>query len=73
MRTEKTKLPLQVNASSGAIQSEQGGKCEMFENTDTGNNMPGTMRRKKGKMQRGWSQQQNYEPYIKAFSFYGKR
>lgn len=51
IESRKTKLSLKVKASSGAIWPAQEGKCEMFENYDTGNNMPRTMRREKEKMQ----------------------
>ena len=47
-------LPLQVKASSGAIWPEQDGKREMFENSDTEDNVPGTARREKDKMQGSW-------------------
>lgn len=50
----ETKLPPQVKASSGDIQPEQDGKCEMLENKDTGNRMPGTARRQKDKIQGSW-------------------
>lgn len=54
IESRKTKLVLQVKPSSGAIWPEQDGKHEMFENSDPGNNMPGTMRREKDKMQGSW-------------------
>jgi len=54
MEPGQTKLPLQVKAGGEATWPEQDGRCEMFENNDTGNNIPGTMGREKDKMQGSW-------------------
>ena len=54
IESRKTMLPLQDKASSGAIWPEQDGKHEMFENSDTEDNVPGTARREKDKMQGSW-------------------